>query len=627
MLFRRYVWRGLLAVALASALVLPVPALEEGAAKSVEKAPDKAADKKEGEKKGDEKPAPKKAATVAHIKLSGSLDEKAPSGDPLLGSALGENFKARIDRIHKARTDKDVQALFLEVDGLTVGWGKLDELSAAIAAFRASGKKAFAYVESGAPKDYLLALACDDVCFPESSWLMLTGLRIEATFYKDLLEKLGIKADMLQMGDFKGAAEPFTRNSLSKENREQLTRVLDDYFEKGIVERIVGSRPARNFTAAQVRKLIDEGPYSAPGALAAGLIDRTGYLDAYPAVMKKALKVSSVKLVRDYGKKKEEELDVFTLYRKLLFGPTKPVSSRAPKVALIYASGAITSGKSGSSLLGGEVMGSETMVKAIRQAEEDKTVKAIVLRVDSPGGSALASDLIWNELRRCKKPVVASMSDVAASGGYYISMGARKIYAEPGTLTGSIGVVGGKLATGGAWNKIGVKTEVISRGAHSGILSSTAPFTPSERATFKRLMETVYNQFLDKALQGRARAGKKMTRAELEKLAGGRIWTGRQAKENGLVDELGTLEDAIADAWKMAGMPAEKVPELLQLPKPRGLLESLLERTTDAQLTGLEVRALRTVPGLAEKLRPVVGMLELRHEPVWLVMPFQVEVK
>src|SRR5207302_5584352 len=182
---------------------------------------------------------------------------------------------------------------------------------------------------------------------------------------------------------------------------------------------------------------------------------------------------------------------------------------RGPKVAVIYAVGAITTGKGGRGLLSGEIVGSTTMVEAIHQAEEDSSVKAIVLRVDSPGGSALASDLIWNELKRCKKPIVASMSDVAASGGYYISMGAKKVYAQPGTLTGSIGVVGGKLALGGLYDKVGLKTEVLSRGKNAGILSSTNPFTASEKKAMEALMQEVYDQFLDRVQQNRAAAGKK----------------------------------------------------------------------------------------------------------------------
>lgn len=569
--------------------------------------------------------APARSVRLAHIKLSGSMDEKPPQVDPLLGP-LGETFKGRIDRIRKARGDREVDALLLEINGLSVGWGKLHELSRAIDHFRTSGKKVYAYVESGESRDFLLALSCDQVCLPEATWLMLTGLRLEATFYKDLLEKVGIKADMLQMGDFKGAAEPYTRTSLSEANRTQLTAVLDDFFTHEVVGRIVKTRAGKKLTTERVRQLIDEGPHSARAALAAGLIDRVEYLDGYLEQIKAALKGDTLKLTRDYGKKKDSDLDIFSLYRKLLFGPSKAASSKDAKVAVIYASGPIMTGKSGGGLLAGETVGSETLVKAIQQAEEDKTVKAIVLRVDSPGGSALASDLIWNELKRSKKPVIASMSDVAASGGYYISMAARKIYAEPGTLTGSIGVVGGKLALRGVYDKIGIKSEVISRGKKSGLLTSADPFSPSERQAFRKLMEDTYDQFLNKALQGRQAAGKKVTREELVHLAGGRVWTGRQAKANGLIDELGTLEDAIAAAAKLGGIAGSE-PELLQLPKPQNPLEALFGDAFNLHAGGLEAQTLRGLPELAGKLRDAGALLELRREPVWAILPQRIEVK
>jgi protease-4 len=579
----------------------------------------------EEKKPASEKEA-KKTVKLAHIKLTGTLEEKTPTVDPLLGN-MGETFKDKLQRIHKAGADKDIDGLLLEINNVGVGWGKLNELSKAIAAFRATGKKAFAHLESGTSKDYLVALGCDEVCLPEPAWLMLTGIRMEVSFYKDLFEKIGVKADMLQMGDFKGAAEPYTRTSLSEPNRKQLTSVLDDYFEHEIVARIANARANRKLSVAKVKKLIDGGPYSAGDAVKAGLVDRLNYLEDYEESIKKVLGGDAIRVVKDYQKKKEEELSIFGLYRKLLLGSSKSTtSSKNAKVAVIYANGAITTGKSTSSLLGIEVMGSDTIVKAIRDAEKDKTVKAIVLRVNSPGGSALASDLIWNELQRSKKPVIASMADVAASGGYYISMAAKKIYAEPGTLTGSIGVVGGKFATRGLWDKVGIKTEVISRGANSGLLTSDEPFSDGERKKMKSLMHSVYDQFVDKALAGRVKADKKMTKKELLELAGGRIWTGRQAKENGLVDELGTLHDAILAAAKLGGLPADKEPDLLELPKSKGMFESLFGDRSDASLSVL-LPAIKKVPGLADKLRGVDSLLHLRHEPVWAVLPFRVEVK
>jgi protease-4 len=577
--------------------------------------------------------ADEKPVTVAHIKLAGDLEESPPSLDPLLGLG-GENFKAKLDRIKKAKKDASVQALDLQLDGLAVGWGKVDELTKAIADFRQSGKKVFAQLEAGDIKDYLVALACDEISIPESGWIMLTGVRAEVTFYKEMLEKIGVKADMLQMGEAKSAAEPFTRTKLSDASRKQLEGVIDDFYERGIVERIIKLRAGKNFTAEQVKKLIDEGPYTAKRAFQVGLVDRLAYADTLEDHLKQALKAEEVKVVKNYGQEKAKGLDFSDPFAILkLLAPPKSSSSGSwlpaqPKIALIYAVGPITTGKSSQSLLGGETVGSTTLVEAIRQAENDKSVKAIVLRVDSPGGSALASDLIWNELAKSKKPVVASMSDVAASGGYYISMGARKIYAEPNTITGSIGVLGGKLALGGTFDKIGITTDVVSRGANAGVFSLTQPFSESEKKAVTALMQDVYDQFLDKALAGRKKAGKEMTRDQLVKLAGGRIWTGRQAKENGLIDEVGTLDDAIAAAKKLADLPEDKELELLILPKSKSFIDVLLESKSDASLmAGPEGRLLRELPELARKLRPAGALLQLRSEPVWVTMPYLIDVK
>ena len=565
---------------------------------------------------------------LAQIKLGGSPSETPVSADPLFGSR--ENFQSKLDRIRKAKKDKGIDGLYLELDGLGVGYGKIDELRAAIADFRKAGKKVYAYMESAGTKDYLVACACDRVGLPESGTLMMVGVRAEVTFYKGLLDKLGIKADMLQMGDYKGAAEPMTRTSMSKQYRERLESVLKDYYEESIVRTIARSRSAKKLTPDQVKKLIDEGPYTAKRALAAGLIDEIAYPNQFKVSLKTTLKANQLKLVLNYGQKKAQELDFgnpFAIF-KLLGSSSSGSSSSKPKIAVIYATGTIVTGRGGVSLFGGQSIGSTTMVEAIRKAEEDSTVKAIVLRVDSPGGSALASDLIWNELNRSKKPVIASMSDVAASGGYYISMAANKIYAEPGTLTGSIGVVGGKMALGGLEEKVGLKTEVISFGANSGILSSTFPFKESEKKAMKNMMADVYDQFLTKAIQGRAKAGKKFSRADFTKFAEGRVWTGRQAKANGLVDELGTLEDAIAAAKTLAKLPKDSEPELMVLPRGKGLLDALLQGQIESPFRGkAELSLLRKLPELSGHLQAVEGLLQLRGEPVWLILPHRVAIR
>lgn len=557
--------------------------------------------------------------TVAHLKLSGSPGEGPSASDPLFGSS--ETFKTKLDRIRKAREDKDVGALWLQIDGLSIGWGKVNELQRALADFRRSGKKVFAYLDSiDSAAQYAVACCCDEVCVPESGWVMLTGLRMEVMFYKDLLDKLGVKADMLQMGAFKGAAEPMSRSSMSKELRSQYEKLLDDQFDNGLIGSIVEGRSAKKWTAAQVKKLIDEGPYTARAAKELGLVDRIAYSDSFEEAIKTSLQADKLKVAKDYGAVKEEKIDLtnpLDLWK--LLSPSKGYSTGKAKVAVIYATGAITTGKSGGGLLDGETCGSTTMIEAIRQAEQDKSVKAIVLRVDSPGGSALASDLIWKELKRCKKPVVASMSDVAASGGYYISMGASKVYAEPGTLTGSIGVVGGKIATIDLEKKVGIHTEVISRGANSGILSTSTPFSDSERKAMTALMREVYDQFLDRVVENRIRNGVKMTREKLETdLAGGRVWTGRQAKELGLVDELGSLSDAVAAAWRAADQKPEVEPELLLLPKPIDLFERLMGLRNE---TGLSLGTVKRLPIVGEKLGAAESLLRLRGEPVWVILP------
>ena len=577
--------------------------------------------------------ADKPVINVAHIRLSGSLGEEPAATDSLFGAG-SENFKHKLDRIKKAKDDKNIQALYLELESVHIGWGRLNELRHAIHEFRTAGKKAYAYLESGESKDYLLAIACDEVCLPESGWLMLTGMELETTFYKDLLDKLGLKADVLKMGAYKGAVEPFIRTSLSPEVRKNLESVLDDLYEKSYVRRIIKSRPAQKFTVEQVKKIVDEGPYTAKKAKELGLVDRVAYAEGFRAMLKTALDAEKINVVRNYGKPKSEKTDLsnpFTLLKKLMAEPETKTSNK-PKIAVIYAVGPITTGKGGEGLFGGSIVGSTTTIQAIRKAEKDETVKAIVLRVDSPGGSALASDLIWAELKRCKKPIVASMGDVAASGGYYISMGAGKIYAEPGTLTGSIGVFGMKLVTAGLEDKVGLKTETIKRGSNAGLMSTNTAFSASERKAMAALIEDVYDQFLTKALEGRTKAGKKLTREQLISLAGGRIWTGRQAKENGLVDELGTLDEAIAAAKEMSGNKGADM-ELLILPKPKSFLESLVEKSADEQLSlsaGTTAAArllLREMPELARRVRPLEGLLRSHRERLWLAMPYAIEVK
>ena len=594
-----------------------------------------------GKKPADNKPADTddavdenaKTVRIAHIKLSGDLSE-APVPDEALFGPPGENLLSRLGRIRKAAEDKDIAALYLDLNGLDgAGLGKINEVRQAILEFRKSGKKVFAYSESLGQKEYLVGLACDEVLVPESGSLELYGMRAEVTYYKNTLDKLHLKADVLKMGAYKSAVEPFLQDHMSEENREQVTALLDDNYDHSLVGTIVESRPAQKWTPEKVKAIIDRGPFTAKEAAKLGLVDGLAYEDDFEKSLAKKLGADEAKIERDYAKPKAAELDFSNPFALLsaLGNPRGTRASKNPKIAVIYAIGGIASGKSSvDPLMGGETIGSDTLIKAIRKANDDKTVKAIVLRIDSPGGSALASDVIWHALKTCDKPIVASMGDVAASGGYYIAMPCAKIYAEPGTVTGSIGVFGLKLVTGGLEKWAGMNTEVVSRGKNSGIASTTFEWTESERDALKDYIEETYDQFIDKTLAGRKAAGVEMTRDELLALAGGRVWTGRQAKANGLVDELGTLKDAIGGAKKLAGIDPDEKMELLILPKALSFFEQLMEGEQALPFGSLNAgltTELAKVPGVGKALQSASFLLRLQRDPVKAMMPLRIEFK
>jgi protease-4 len=573
----------------------------------------------------DDKPEARPAPTpiVLDLTLKGGLaEEPAPVG--MDGSSIRDNLKGVVERIGKAKADPNVKGLVVRIHGLSLGLAKGYELRQAIARFRESGKKAYAFLESAENADYLVASAADEIVMPESGWLMIKGLAAEVTFYKGLFDKLGVKADWMQVGEFKSFGEPFTRTAMSPAFREEIAALVGDNYE--MIAEAIANR--QGIATVDAKALVDGGPYSPKAAKAAGLINRIGYADQIEAEVARSIGVPSIKLDSKYGKKAETvDLSGFAGFMKMIQmlsgeGPKK-ADSGASKIALIYASGAIETGKSTSTLLGEATIGSETLVGHLREAEKDKTVKAIVLRVDSPGGSALASDLIWHEVVRIEKPIVASMSDVAASGGYYISMGADKILAEPGTLTGSIGVTGGKFVLSGLMEKLGVTTDTVTIGKNGTLNSINQPFSETERAAMRRLMDDTYRQFVSKAA-----AGRKMTFDQLDKLAGGRVYTGRQAQKLGLVDEIGTLDDAIASAKQLANLPDDVTPELLILPKAQGFLEALISPLEDRDIYAPAIQAALPLPDVA---RPILARLDqlrriFAREPVAVMLPFDLKV-
>lgn len=557
-----------------------------------------------------------KKVTLATIAVQQDYPEGTSAG-ALFGD-LRPHLRELIERLDAAAKDEKIGGVVLRLREPTIGLAKADEVRAAIARVRQAGKKVYADVHSAVSlRDYLVAAACDQIVMPESGSLMITGVEAEVIFFKGLFDKLGIAADFIQIGDFKGAAEPFTRNSMSPEFRQQYEAVIDDYY-RHIVETIAQDR---KLAVDEVKRLIDVGLFTAEAAREAKLVDRLAYEDQWSDELKKDFGADEIAWDRSYGKKQDGGdltgmAGMMKFMEMLTGGDSRARTSKNDKIAVVYIVGPIMTGESAMSFLGGETVGSDTIVRALRQAEGDAKVKGIVLRVDSPGGSALASDLIWREVVQSKKPLVVSMGEVAASGGYYVSMGADKILVEPGTLTGSIGVVSGKLALGGLFEKIGVNTETISRGKNARTFSMTEKFTDEQRETVKHLMLGVYEQFTSKAALGRH-----MELEKLKSLAGGKLYSGRMAVANGLADKLGTLDDAVAEVKGMANVKDDQKIDLLILPKPKSIFEQLF----GASSVEAEVRAI--APELVDVARSAAALRKLFAEPAITVMPFVVRMK
>jgi protease IV len=575
------------------------------------------------------KPSVKKVQW-GQIEIRGALPEGTmPPG--LFGEAI-ESLDSIKMRLKKAADDSKISGLVLFVNEPSCGLGRVHELRQAIAQVRAAGKPVYAWLESGSLSAYLIACSCEKVVVPPSGMLMMPGLRAEVTFYKNMLDWLQIEPEAMRVGEYKSAAEPYSRTEMSDQFREELEAVLDSQYQQ-IVAMIAESR---KLSTDDVKAAIDVGLLSAQDAKARGLIDHVEYEGAITSLAPATDPPADVKLVRGYGKRKIDTdfsgLTGMVNMMNLMMG-VEPAARKStnPKLAIISAIGPIMTGNNQQDLFGDQTIGSTTIVKAIRQARDDETVKAIVLRVDSPGGSALASDLIWHELETVKKPVIVSMGNVAASGGYYISMGADKIFAEPGTITGSIGVVSIKFATEKFFAKLGMNTSIVQRGKNSGVLSITTRMTDSERDVMQKMLDDVYQQFTTKAA-----AGRKMEHAALEKLARGRIYTGQQAVELGLVDALGTLDDAVAAAKSAAGIdPATKL-ERLDLPKAVSPFEQLLgpldpEGARSAANVSEAAQARwfwdRLPPSVQAAARHLLRLETMAREPVLMIAPYQLSIQ
>jgi protease-4 len=578
-------------------------------------------------------------AVVAHFHLTGMLTE-APVADPF-GLMAGEvtSLQDLVRRMDQASADSEVKAVVLTFDRMEVGFGQLEELRRAIEHVRASGRKVYAYAEGLGTSEYALLCASDRLSVAPRSTLWLTGLYGESLYVKGLLDKIGVQADFLHMGDYKSAAEMLTRTGPSEPARENIDWLFDSLYGS-LVDLIARSRGK---TAEQVRVWIDQGPYAAEQAKDQGLIDAVQTREEFLALVKSDVG-GSMEVNNRYGREERAKVNLasplgfFSLLAELFKSP----SAAAPQkdaVAVIYVEGAILPGYSQPTLFGAyNAAFSGDIQKALQTAAEDDSVKVVVMRVDSPGGSAEASEVILNAARQVKtqKPLIVSMGNVAGSGGYYVSCGADAIFADEATITASIGVVGGKLVTTDLWGKLGVNWVSHKRGANADLLSSARSFDEAQRKVIQDYMQQVYEVFKGHVTKGR----EGRLRKPIDELAGGRVFTGRQALDLGLVDQIGGLQQAVEYA---AAKVSLKDYDIRVVPEPKDFFTQLMgdfsgegERPTDIRLSSMTNLLAghptlaplldllqKTEPQRARALRQALHRIELiRQEGVILMMPF-----
>ena len=545
-------------------------------------------------------PSVPSAATLV-LRPGGDLQEVVP--DDVLGQVFGRDVatvSGFVDNLRKAKRDSRIKTVLLMPSSLELPyWGKVQELRDAILDFRKSGKRVVAFLEYGGDREYYLASAADRVFLLPSSPLDLSGVASYEVFLRGAFDKVGAYPDFLHVGEYKSAANQLTEKGFTPEHREMtesLNRDMYDQLVRGIAQ-------SRKKSEQDIRAILDQGPFVPDEALRLGLVDDLAYEDQL------------AEREPGIGEDDTDRVDGRSYQR---ITPASVGFRPRSRIAVLYAVGTITSGRSTFDPLNGTTLGSDTIVEQIREARDDDSIKAIVLRVDSPGGSAVASDVIWRELMVTRKedddrPLVVSMSDLAASGGYYIAMAAHSIVAQPATITGSIGVVGGKIAIGGALNKIGVNSETVVSGANAGINSPFAPFTPPQRTKLQEIMQTIYDDFVEKAAESRM-----TTREQIHAVAQGRVWTGQQARERGLVDALGGLDTAVAIAKERAKIPVDEDVELVVYTGRRSLYEALSETLGGASLLSrfAGVNEARAVGALSAPMR-----LFKRGEPLTL-LPF-----
>src|SRR4051812_10748182 len=533
---------------------------------------------------------------VLVLGLSGDVPESAPVdlAIPFLQSPGAPTITDVWNSLHRAASDNRVRALLIQPRRLTIGWAKLQEINRDIQDFKKSGKPVYALLESPGSKEYYLGSAADRIFLSPDDILQVKGFRIEETYLKNTLDKLGIGVEVDHIGRFKDAGDPYTRTGMSPETREVLNQVLDQLF--GDFCSTVGR--ARHKSADAIRSLVDSGPFTATQARSEGLVDELGYEDDVFAEVK-----------RKTGSRDLNKLPFRNYFRA--------VRNRGDRIAMLVGEGEISRGEPDNGFNSQVSISSGGFSKIVHQVRDDKSIKGVIVRVDSPGGDAVASDEILHELKLLSKakPVVISMSDLAASGGYFISMTGDPVISYPNTITGSIGVLYVRPNFRGLFEKLGLQQEVITRGKLADLDSVTTPLSDAARQKLHESIEWTYKEFVSKVAAGRRR-----TYDQIDPLAQGRVWMGAQARQNGLVDQLGGLNESVALIRKRAHLNERGETELVAFPPRQSLLDLLFNSSSSSvtdHLLNFKVRSF--LPGLPGNSLLRGGMLR--------VMPYSLSVQ
>jgi protease-4 len=532
--------------------------------------------------------------SVLVLRLSGEVPEKPPLELPgILGG--GDATLTVSDlwmMLRKAAADAHIRALVLEPESLSAGWAKLEEIRADLEQFRKSGKPVYAYLRAPSAREYYVSLPADRIYLGDEEPVYLKGLRAEVMYFKKSLDKLGVTVDVEHAGKYKDFGDMFTRTDMSPETREVITSLVTNLYGN-LVDRIAA---ARKKTPDQVRAIVDQGPFTAQQALNAGLVDELRFEDQMWGELGDKLGSSPVKVPAS---------------QYAMVSPESAGLAGRSHIALIVGAGDIVRGGPGDDGSGEGSLTSYGFNKLLRIVGGDSNIRGVVVRIDSPGGEASASDEIWREMNLLskKKPLVISMSDVAASGGYYMAMTGDTVVAYPQTETGSIGVVFGKPDLHGLYDKLGVTKDSVQLGKHADIDSDYTELTPEERQILRQGIDENYRDFVGKVAAARHRSYE-----QIEPLSQGRVWLGSQAKENGLVDELGGLDTAISLVKKKANIPAGENVTLMVYPPRESLLNMLLKRSQGADILD---STLRQVFGRVPFHAWMKGGM-LRTMPVWV---------